>query len=148
MLNSPSCFPWKVINVLLSSGPHIESYLAEEAVGLARSLDWDIIKGPFWGKEDDKCIILVLNIDDPVNWNSDSDIIPEESYSVYRKYRKQKDENKNAHKVRDGDYIYTDGMQGVYYVILINNRKEESFVMLTMLRRMRRRFMINGKMSY
>jgi hypothetical protein len=59
MPDSSSSFPWKVIIILLSSGPHIESYLAEEAVGLARSLDWDIIKGPFWGKEDDKCIILV-----------------------------------------------------------------------------------------
>lgn len=31
-----------------SHGPHIELYLAEEAIGLVRSLDWDVAKGPLW----------------------------------------------------------------------------------------------------
>ena len=38
-------------------GPHKELYLAEEAIGLVRSLDWDVAKGPLWRdqeKEDRK----------------------------------------------------------------------------------------------
>lgn len=38
-----------------SKGPLIELYHAEEAIGLAKSLDWNIIKGPFWKKEMNKC---------------------------------------------------------------------------------------------
>lgn len=129
-------------------GPHLESYLAEEAVGLARSLNWDIIKGPFWGKENDKCRIKIIFIDDPDNWNSDSDVIPEESYSLYRKYRKQKDENKNIPRVRDGDYIYTDGMQGVYYVFSLKKRKVELFVTSMKQKITKKKFMINGKIFF
>lgn len=29
-------------------GPHKELYLAEEAIGLVRSLDWEVAKGPLW----------------------------------------------------------------------------------------------------
>lgn len=29
-------------------GPVIELYLAEEAVGLVKSLDWQLAKGPMW----------------------------------------------------------------------------------------------------
>ena len=29
-------------------GPQTELYLAEEAVGLVRSLDWNVEKGPRW----------------------------------------------------------------------------------------------------
>ncbi len=32
-------------------GPHKELYLAEEAIGLVRSLDWDVAKGPLWQEE-------------------------------------------------------------------------------------------------
>ena len=31
-----------------SKGPTIEHYLAEEAIGLASSLGWHIVAGPFW----------------------------------------------------------------------------------------------------
>ena len=29
-------------------GPHKELYLAEEAIGLVRSLDWEVARGPLW----------------------------------------------------------------------------------------------------
>ena len=29
-------------------GPKIEHYLAEEAIGLVKSLSWDVSKGPMW----------------------------------------------------------------------------------------------------
>lgn len=29
-------------------GPHKELYLAEEGIGLVRSLDWEVAKGPLW----------------------------------------------------------------------------------------------------
>lgn len=31
-----------------SKGPILEQYLAEEALGLAKSLGWTILQGPFW----------------------------------------------------------------------------------------------------
>ena len=33
-------------------GPQIELYLAEEAIGLVRSLDWQVVKGPLWNEEE------------------------------------------------------------------------------------------------
>src|SRR5690606_16336091 len=36
-----------------NKGPTIETYLAEEAIGLAKSLEWMVVKGPFWKKEYD-----------------------------------------------------------------------------------------------
>jgi hypothetical protein len=39
----------KVFSFIISSkGPLIEQYLAEEAIGLATSLGWEIVRGPFW----------------------------------------------------------------------------------------------------
>ena len=32
-------------------GPHKELYLAEEAIGLVRSLDWEVARGPLWQEE-------------------------------------------------------------------------------------------------
>jgi hypothetical protein len=31
-----------------NKGPKIELYLAEEAIGLVKSLDWNVVKGPMW----------------------------------------------------------------------------------------------------
>ena len=31
-----------------SQGPIVEQYLAEEALGLVKSLGWSVLKGPFW----------------------------------------------------------------------------------------------------
>jgi hypothetical protein len=33
-------------------GPHKELYLAEEGIGLVRSLDWEVAKGPLWKDQD------------------------------------------------------------------------------------------------
>jgi hypothetical protein len=36
-------------------GPNTELYLAEEALGLVKTLDWQVIKGPKWlGDEEDE----------------------------------------------------------------------------------------------
>jgi len=35
----------------------MEVYLAEEAIGLAKSLEWDVHKGPFWREEYDTRIL-------------------------------------------------------------------------------------------
>jgi hypothetical protein len=80
-------------------------------------LEWEIVKGPFWGSEHDKCKSL-LREDDPEKWNSESDVIPEEKFSDYRRYRNQLEKKKDVKVVKDGDYVYADaGMHGVYYVI-------------------------------
>ena len=35
-------------------GPHKELYLAEEAIGLVRSLDWEVAKGPLWHEQEEE----------------------------------------------------------------------------------------------
>lgn len=35
-------------------GPHKELYLAEEAIGLVRSLDWEVAKGPLWREQEEE----------------------------------------------------------------------------------------------
>lgn len=34
-------------------GPQTELYLAEEAIGLVKSLDWNVVKGPMWDHSED-----------------------------------------------------------------------------------------------
>jgi len=45
-----SPFQSKFCLKIKSQGPDIELYLAEEAIGLAKSVDWEIAKGPEWEK--------------------------------------------------------------------------------------------------
>jgi hypothetical protein len=54
-------FVSQVIFFSISKGPIIEQYLAEEAVGLASSLNWEIIKGPYWNYMG-KNIIIPTNV--------------------------------------------------------------------------------------
>ena len=35
-------------------GAHKELYLAEEAIGLVRSLDWEVAKGPLWHEQEEE----------------------------------------------------------------------------------------------
>lgn len=44
---APSFLP-QVPLILISKGPIVEQYLAEEAIGLAKSLGWVIVRGPLW----------------------------------------------------------------------------------------------------
>ena len=37
-----------------NKGPKIELYLAEEAIGLVKSLDWNVVKGPMWDTTTDQ----------------------------------------------------------------------------------------------
>jgi small GTP-binding protein len=96
----------------LSKGALIESYLAEEAIGLAKSLDWHIVKGPFWKKEND--------IHDPVSWKDEVD---DPKRSIYHQYRNKNSENykselkKSLEKenIKDGDFVYAGKIKGIYY---------------------------------
>lgn len=84
----------------------IEQYLAEEAIGLASSLRWDVIRGPFWQKE--KEITDVEKIGKlPPN-------------TVYM-------EPQYGNEIKDGTYIKSSLGNGVYYVKIKPYRKMESF---------------------
>ena len=38
--------------LIYSKGKNIELYLAEEAIGLGKSMEWEIVPGPFDKKDD------------------------------------------------------------------------------------------------
>jgi 50S ribosomal subunit-associated GTPase HflX len=111
MFSSASCISTKVNNIKPSQGAVIESYLAEEAIGLAKSLDWQVIKGPFWQKEDE--------VYDPINWDEEQELAKEKTNnrSVYYRYRNKTENRKKSSRAKNGDYIYTsDGkIKGVYF---------------------------------
>lgn len=81
-----------------SKGPILETYLAEEAVGLAKSLDWTVVKGPFWKNK--------YNTTDPNGQDEDVDIEKQENMS----------DRKNS-RPSDGDYVFAgQHIKGIYYV--------------------------------
>jgi hypothetical protein len=46
-------------------GPKTELYLAEEAIGLVKSLDWQVVKGPSWDASQD------IHQDDEIDLSDD-----------------------------------------------------------------------------
>lgn len=44
-------FGFYLYNLINSKGKNIELYLAEEAIGLGKSMEWEIVPGPFDKKE-------------------------------------------------------------------------------------------------
>lgn len=101
---SPS--PLSQVDISSSSkGPIIEQYLAEEALGLAKSLGWTILQGPFWKQP----------TTDPSYINSDKS--------------KQKSHlfvEGNVDEIQDGDYIKTSLGSGVLHVDVASRRKTGS----------------------
>lgn len=73
-------------------GPHIELSLAEEAIGLAKAMRWSIIEGPYWKPKDNQTEELISFSE------------PEEDVKVVKEK-----------PIKNGDYIYTDLVDGVYY---------------------------------
>ncbi len=41
----------KFVYLFYSQGPKAELYKAEEAIGLAKALNWKVVKGPYWKEE-------------------------------------------------------------------------------------------------
>jgi hypothetical protein len=77
------------IYYLSSRGAVTETYLAEEAIGLAKSLDWTIITGPAFGKKGK------ANIPEPI------------------------DEMPDQVNLTDGEYLKIGSViKGVFYVLL------------------------------
>ena len=100
-----------------NKGPELELNFAEEAVGLAKSLGWNVVPGPGWKQE----------YTDKINKEYDISSSEEEVYgSDYDSDGYLYSEK--AHKyLKDGDYIYTDEMQGVYWKngIVMDSHEEE-----------------------
>jgi hypothetical protein len=48
MRDAAPCLLPQVLALSVSRGAVVEQYLAEEAVGLATSLGWTVVKGPYW----------------------------------------------------------------------------------------------------
>ena len=95
-----------IIRIIYSSGPELELFYAEEAIGLAKTLSWDIIKGPFWDK-----------LSPDINYekmSKDKTKPKEENYTKLMGTREIEEEF-NKENIVDGDYVYTPCFQGVYW---------------------------------
>lgn len=98
-----------------NKGPELELYFAEEAIGLAKSLDWNVVPGPGWQQEYTDKINEEMDVEDTTNtsdeeYGSDGYLKPD----VAKK------------SLKDGDYVYTPEMQGVYWKNgIINDVREE-----------------------
>jgi len=65
--------------------------LAEEAIGLAKSIKWDIVQGPMWNEEG-----KTLKVDDDFSEpENNQEYVPVEN-------------------IKGGSYIYTDLVEGVF----------------------------------
>eukprot|EP01017_Pseudomicrothorax_dubius_P026854 TRINITY_DN3033_c0_g1_i1.p1 TRINITY_DN3033_c0_g1~~TRINITY_DN3033_c0_g1_i1.p1 ORF type:complete len:626 (+),score=178.37 TRINITY_DN3033_c0_g1_i1:49-1878(+) len=81
-------------------------YNAEEAVGLAKSLGWTIVKGPFWQEEDTIALeqqAQAAGLDAPPS----SNLVSEEEI---RKYF-----DETPRDCVEGDYVYTPFFKGEYH---------------------------------
>lgn len=109
-------------------GPHVELYLAEEAVGLVRSLDWTVVRGPTW----------TTLLDDEVEEDAESSADEaerlqegaqgsegstiKEEFEDGPRPRRPSEFSRQANiarlrreNIRDGDYVYGPGIRGVFY---------------------------------
>ena len=89
----PVGYPKYVYFPYFSAGPELELLYAEEAIGLAKSLSWSIVQGPFWKAANTE----------PDTFSKD--MTPGEILEQFKK------EN-----IQNGDYVYTPCFQGVYWV--------------------------------
>ncbi|CDW87062.1 gtp-binding protein [Stylonychia lemnae] len=123
-------------------GPHIELYLAEEAIGLVKSLDWNVISGPSieYPEEENIEEEIILELKDQ---QGDEHDLPQEidkkkmkklygfeqyfedaelkKREINKKSEMQVSRKKNMQAfnhegIRDGDYVYgPEEIQGVYF---------------------------------
>lgn len=80
-----------------SKGPIVEQYLAEEALGLAKSLGWTVLQGPFWKQP-----------------RTDSQF----SCSDLPRQKNQLFVEGDVEEIQDGDYIKTSLGSGTVYVVV------------------------------
>jgi hypothetical protein len=83
------------------NGAYIEKGLASEALGLVRSLDWQIVKGPVAPEKDEEC-------PSEEEFETRGRIRPT-TFSASRVA-----EQMSLEGIQDGDYCFAPGMQGVY----------------------------------
>ena len=97
--------------IFISSGPIAELYYAEEAIGLAKSLSFNIVKGPYWNpaceKSQEDTIILQ----------------PEQKVGRKKKIKTFKDKE----NIKDGDYVFSLMANGIKWKggIIIDNLNEK-----------------------
>ncbi|CAI2361074.1 unnamed protein product [Moneuplotes crassus] len=103
-----------------NKGPELELNFAEEAIGLAKSLGWNVVPGPGWKQEYTDKI--------QEEYGSEEEQLSEETYgSDYDSDGYVKPER--ANKVfKNGDYVYTATAQGVFWEDgIITDPHEEEF---------------------
>ena len=109
-------------------GPNVELYLAEEAVGLVKSLNWSLARGPNYetsvNDSDDE---RDLGESDSEDEDGDKRLKRKEEYIKENAHLLQDEDgwitfNKqdNVAQIKkegitDGDYVYAPGLQGVYF---------------------------------
>ncbi|KAL4508015.1 hypothetical protein ABPG72_021388 [Tetrahymena utriculariae] len=111
-----------------NKGPLMELYLAEEAVGLAKSLDWNVQKGPYWKEEYDKKVIqLQKEEEEEEEEEQQTEHVEVANYKSKNKRKRKNPKEDNRPKldegweyldqtnIKDGDYIYTHYFKGTYY---------------------------------
>ena len=103
-------------------GPGIELYLAEEAVGLVRSMDWQVAKGPMWDTTSDQ--LGQLSSEEENESDEESKHRREglreafedgQARTVFRTFSVRRNvEQLRRENIRDGDYVYGPDIQGVF----------------------------------
>lgn len=111
-----------------SHGPHIELYLAEEAIGLVKSLNWNVIKGPLWQVDNSDGAPKLEHPDDNLEFDEsegyskffDEADVKQGYKSKQRNFRvshRKNYQNMVKENIKDGDFIYApNDLKGVYYV--------------------------------
>lgn len=112
-------------------GPHKELYLAEEGIGLVRSLDWEVAKGPLWRDKDEEQEKDKEIEDEDKSANDTQQLTTELEDPHHQTFTQRRmglrfSHSRNvqqfkAEKIKDGDYVYGPDISGVFYVSTIGN---------------------------
>lgn len=99
-------------------GPNIELYLAEEAVGLVKSMDWNLMKGPMWEFNDDQSDDEDSDVEESLREELEGP-----SFDVRDNIARMKKEG-----IKDGDYVYGPEVQGVFFKsgVILDFEEDES----------------------
>lgn len=98
----PVCWP--------NHGPNLELYLAEEAIGLVKSMDWSVAKGPNWDTKEESTS-EEEELSDSEELSARNKVLNDElTFS-----KSANIELARSEKIKDGDYVYGPGVQGVFF---------------------------------
>lgn len=128
----------------LSEGPNKELYLAEEAIGLAKALNWSVVNGPFWKETEEKEVKKSKDggaiVEEEVEGKEEGETKEEEYIDLGEKvegrgrknsiFSKRKEEEEkmpmgsewstmNETDLKNGDYVVTPCFSGIYHVLLL-----------------------------